>query len=125
MKRYNLAGLVHKEGFGMQRMAWMIELKPDKVALYKELHNAVWPEVLDKIHECGIRNYSIFLREPENILFGIYDYVGINHDTDMEKMAADPQTREWWKLTEPCQAPLKSREKDEWWVPLEQVFHTA
>jgi L-rhamnose mutarotase len=51
-----------------QRMGMCIRLKADKVAAYKQLHATVWPEVLARISACNIRNYSIFLREPENIL---------------------------------------------------------
>ena len=54
----------------MQRMGMMIGLNADKIAEYKRLHAAVWPEILELISSCNIRNYTIFLREPENILFG-------------------------------------------------------
>ncbi|WP_368855740.1 L-rhamnose mutarotase, partial [Escherichia coli] len=46
----------------------MIGLNGDKVAEYKRLHAAVWPEILALISSCNIRNYTIFLREPENVL---------------------------------------------------------
>ena len=54
----------------MQRMGMVIGIRPEKIAEYKELHATVWPEILDLISRCNIRNYSIFLREPENLLFG-------------------------------------------------------
>ena len=75
----------------MQRMGMVIGLKPDKVEEYKRLHAAVWPEILDKISDCNIRNYSIFLKEPENLLFGYWEYHGTDFAADMAKMAADPQ----------------------------------
>ena len=40
-------------------------VKADMVARYQELHAAAWPEVLAVIRRSNIRNYSIFLREPE------------------------------------------------------------
>ena len=46
----------------MQRMGMVLGLKPEKVAEYKRLHAAVWPEVLAMISACNIRNYSIFLK---------------------------------------------------------------
>ncbi len=90
----------------MQRMGMMIELETGMVETYKELHAAVWPEVLDLISRCNIRNYTIFLREPENILFGTWEYHGTDFEADMAKMAADAKNREWWNLTIPCQRPL-------------------
>jgi len=42
----------------------------------------------------------------------------------MQKMAADPQTQAWWKLTDPCQEPLETRKPGEWWASMEEFFHT-
>lgn len=108
----------------MQRIASVIALAPDRIAEYKRLHAAVWPAVLAKIAECNIRNYSIFLREPENLLFGYYEYHGDDHAADMAKMAADPKTQEWWTACMPCQVPLDTRAPGEWWAGMEEVFHT-
>lgn len=107
----------------MKRLGWVIRIKPEKIDEYKELHANAWPEVLEKISECNIRNYTIFLREPENLLFGMYEYHGDDFEADMARMAEDPATRRWWALTDPCQEPLGSRAPDEWWVPMEEVFH--
>ncbi|RVC10112.1 L-rhamnose mutarotase, partial [Mesorhizobium sp. M7A.F.Ca.CA.002.15.2.1] len=49
----------------MQRMGLCIGVKAEAIADYKRVHAAVWPEVLDVISRANIRNYSIFLREPE------------------------------------------------------------
>jgi L-rhamnose mutarotase len=108
----------------MQRMGMMIGVNAEKVAEYKRLHAAVWPEVLAMISACSIRNYSIFLREPENILFGYWEYHGTDFAADMAKMAADPKTQEWWDVCIPCQVPLETRKEGEWWAMMEEVFHT-
>jgi hypothetical protein len=50
----------------VERMGQVISLKPGAVTEYNRLHAAVWPEVLQVIHDANIRNYSIFLKEPEN-----------------------------------------------------------
>lgn len=106
-----------------QRMAFCIALKPAHVAEYKRLHAAVWPEVLRQISDSHIRNYTIFLREPENLLFAYWDYVGRDFSADMAAMAADPATQAWWAVCMPLQAPLPSRGAGEWWAPMEEVFH--
>lgn len=107
----------------MQRMGMMIGVKPEHIAEYKRIHAAVWPEVLAKISECGIKNYSIFLREPENIMFGYWEYHGADFAADAAKMAADPRTQDWWAVCMPMQAPLISRKQGEWWAMAEEVFH--
>ena len=60
----------------MKRMGMVIGIKPERIAEYKTTHAAVWPEVLAKISDCNMRNYTIFLREPENLLFGYFEYHG-------------------------------------------------
>ncbi|HZD52292.1 MAG TPA: L-rhamnose mutarotase [Woeseiaceae bacterium] len=107
----------------MQRMGMVLGLKPDKVAEYKRLHAAVWPDVLKLISACNIRNYSIFLKEPENLLFGYWEYHGTDFEADAAKMAADPTTRKWWEVCMPCQLPLETRKEGEWWAVMEEVFH--
>ena len=107
----------------MQRMAMVTGIKPEKIAEYKRLHADVWPEILDQISQCNIRNYSIYLREPENLLFGYWEYHGSDFAADAAKMAADPKTKDWWALTDPCQTPMPSRAGTEQWSMLEEVFH--
>ena len=107
----------------MQRMGMVIGLRPEKVAEYKQLHADVWPGVLKMISACQIRNYSIFLKEPENLLFGYWEYHGSDFAADAARMAADPETQKWWALTDPCQDPLPTREDGEFWAMMDQVFH--
>jgi L-rhamnose mutarotase len=107
----------------MERMGMCIGLAPDKVAEYKRLHAAVWPQVLQLIARCNIRNYTIFLREPENLLFGYWEYHGSDFAADMALMAADKTNQEWWRLCSPCQVPLATRGEGAWWADMQEVFH--
>ena len=81
----------------MKRYASIIRVRPEKLEEYKRLHAAVWPDVLKMIHDCNMRNYTIYYRD--GLLFGTFEYVGADYVADMAKMALDPKTREWWKLT--------------------------
>ncbi len=107
----------------MQRMGLILGIKPEHIEEYKRLHAAVWPEVLAKIADCNIRNYSIFLRQPENLMFAYFEYHGTDFAADSAKMAADPQTQEWWAVNMPLQAPLDTRAEGEWWASMDEVFH--
>ncbi len=108
----------------MKRYGMVIGLNEEMKAEYVRLHAAVWPDVLTTIAACNIRNYSIFLKEPENLMFAYLEYHGTDYDADMAKMAADPVTQEWWKICMPCQAPLTTRKDGEWWAGMTEVFHT-
>ncbi|NTJ65910.1 L-rhamnose mutarotase [Agrobacterium rhizogenes] len=107
----------------MKRYGMVIGLHDEKVGEYKQLHAAVWRGVLATLSENGVRNFTIFLKEPENLLFGTFDYIGEDYAETAKSIAADPITREWWALTEPCQKPLDHRREGEWWAFMENVFH--
>lgn len=107
----------------MKRYGSVIGLNEEKKAEYVALHAAVWPDVLRMITECNIRNYSIFLKEPENLMFSYFEYHGTDFEADMAKMAADPVTQKWWDVCKPCQAPLETRKEGEWWADMREVFH--
>ena len=77
----------------MKRFGSVVRLRPEKQAEYRRLHAEVWPEVLDRITRSNIRNFSIFLRD--GLLFFYMEYVGSDHESDMEAIAQDPRTREW------------------------------
>lgn len=107
----------------MQRMAMMIGLKPEHMQDYIKVHAAVWPQVLARLSQSGIRNYSIFLRRPENVMFGYWEYHGSDFAADAAAIGADPVTQDWWKLCGPMQEPLETRAEGEWWASMEEVFH--
>jgi L-rhamnose mutarotase len=110
-----------------ERYGMVIGLKPEKVAYYKQLHAAAWPGVLNKIKECNIRNYSIYLKEVEPgriYLFSYFEYTGNDFAADMARMAAGPLTQKWWKETDPCQYAVPLHGDKEWWSRLAEVFHT-
>jgi len=113
----------HRKDVPMQRVAQIIRVRPEHIEAYKEVHAAVWPDVLAMIASCNIKNYSIFLREPENLLFSYFEYHGTDFAADQARMAADPATREWWKITEPQQERLDTASPGQWWAPVPEVFH--
>ena len=110
----------------MQRYGSVIELKEEKLPEYMELHAAVWPEVYERIHASNMRNFTIFHRQfpdGKHYLFMYYEYVGVNHAEDMKRIADDPKTQEWWKLTDPCQEPFSNRAEGEQWASMVEVCH--
>ncbi len=105
----------------MKRFGMVIKLKQGSADAYRAYHAAAWPEVLDKIQECNLRNYSIYLKD--DLLFTYFEYHGTDLKADWAKMAAHSKTQEWWAVIEPLQDPLKTRKEGEWWADMEEVFH--
>jgi L-rhamnose mutarotase len=111
-----------KKEAAMKRYGQLIGLKPEHYEMYKAYHARVWPEVLDTIRKCNIRNYSIF--HHHGLLFAYFEYHGSDYAADMARMAADPKTQEWWAIMNPIQSPLPTRAEGDWWAAMEEVFHT-
>lgn len=110
----------------VQRFGQIIKLKPEKYEEYKRLHADTWKEVLARIYEANIRNYSIY--HHDGFLFAYFEYSGDNFEADMAKIASDPKTHEWWALTDPCQESLIlgaiGSKAGPWWLRMEELFHT-
>jgi L-rhamnose mutarotase len=114
--------LIVNGGGTLKRYGMVIGVKPSEVDAYTEAHRAVPPQVLRTIHECNIRNYSIFLRN--SVLYSYFEYIGEDFAADMAKMGEDPATQEWWRRVGPMQEPYPDRAPGEWWASMDEVFHT-
>lgn len=106
----------------MKRHGSVIKIKPGKLEEYKTYHRRAWPEILDMINKCNMRNYSIY--HKDGYLFSYFEYYGVDFNADMGRMAADPKTQEWWAIMKPMQDPLDTRGEGEWWAEMEEVFHS-
>ena len=107
----------------VQRMGMVIAVRPEKLDEYKRLHAEPWPDMNAALSAANIRNYSIYLREPENLLFGYWEYVGTDYATDMQVLGDLAVTKRWLALTDPCQARLASAPESEWWSTMPEVYH--
>ena len=53
----------------MQRVCFLLQVKPDRLPEYKKAHENVWPEMRAALTKHGWHNYSLFLRE-DGLLVG-------------------------------------------------------
>ncbi|MBB3187009.1 L-rhamnose mutarotase [Microbacter margulisiae] len=104
-----------------RRFGQIIRLKPEGADAYIRYHSAVWKDVLDTIKQCHITNYSIY--HKDNILFAYFEYAGNDFEGDMDKMAADPETQKWWAVVKPLMEPIETRNANEFWADMEEIFH--
>ena len=70
-----------------------MKLFPGMEEEYKKRHDALWPEMVEMIHEYGGSNYSIFLDRETNTLFG---YLEIESEEKWAKSADTAICRKWW-----------------------------
>ena len=105
----------------MKRYGWVAKVKPECLEEYTRLHADVWPDVLDMIKKCNLRNYSIYYKQ--GYLFTYVEYTGEDFEADMAMMAADETTQKWWAVCVPCLEPVDDDAAVNVWSDMEEVFH--
>lgn len=105
----------------MQRVCFILQVRPDRLEEYQERHKHVWPEMREALSRTGWHNYSLFLRE-DGLLIGYLE------TADFEKarqgMEALEVNARWQKEMQPFFVAAHGR-PDENMLPLEEVFHLA
>lgn len=102
----------------MERFAFKMFMNPGQTEAYRRRHDEIWPELSELLTETGIHNYSIFLDEETNILFG---YLERLPGHTMDDLPNHPVMRRWWDFmkdimaTNPDGSPIV--------IPLRDVFH--
>jgi L-rhamnose mutarotase len=65
----------------MEKFAFKMRLNPGQKEEYKRRHDEIWPELLVLLKEAGISDYSIFLDDESEVLFGVL-WREIDHKMD-------------------------------------------
>ncbi|HTS46070.1 MAG TPA: L-rhamnose mutarotase [Puia sp.] len=79
----------------MPRVAFTMKLFPGRADEYKKRHDAIWPELAGLLRAKGIRDYSIFLDEPTDTLFG---YLTIQNAEELNNLPKEPLMQKWWEF---------------------------
>ncbi|GAA3134655.1 L-rhamnose mutarotase [Planomonospora alba] len=103
----------------MQRVCFLLKVRPERLEEYRERHRAVWPEMLDALREAGWRNYSLFLH-PDGLLVGYLETE--DFEAARAAMAATGVNARWQAEMAPFFEALDGR-PDEDMSPLDEVFH--
>jgi L-rhamnose mutarotase len=53
----------------MERVCFLLSVRPDRIEEYRARHREVWPEMLAALGRTGWQNYSLFLRD-DGLLVG-------------------------------------------------------
>jgi L-rhamnose mutarotase len=106
----------------MERVCFLLKVKPERLAEYKERHKAVWPDMLQALRETGWHNYSLFLRE-DGLLVGYFETPDLQ--AALAGMAKREVNTRWQRDMAPFFVNLEGRRPDEGFLRLEEVFHLA
>lgn len=102
----------------MTRRAFKMKLHRGFEEEYQRRHDSLWPELQQLLKQNGIQDYSIYLDEETNTLFGVMQ---VENPEQLEKMAEHPVMRKWWAYmkdimdSNPDNSPVS--------IPLREVFY--
>jgi L-rhamnose mutarotase len=102
----------------MVRIAFKMKLHKGFETEYKKRHDELWPELQQLLKSSGISEYSIFLDEETNILFGV---MKAEDPAALNNLPANPVMKKWWAYmkdimeTNSDSSPVS--------IPLKEVFY--
>jgi len=104
----------------MNRHCFLLQVRPELQDEYRARHEAVWPEMLTALDDCGWRNYSLFLRD-DGLLVGYVESDDI-HAAQAAMAALDVNARWQGEMAE-FFIGIDGRQPDESFLLLDEVFH--
>ena len=103
----------------MERVCFLLQVRPERLDEYRARHRAVWPEMLDALSRAGWRNYSLFLRE-DGLLVG---YLETDDFEAAQQAMAETDVNDRWQSE--MAGFFGSRADEGGFQRLEEVFHLA
>jgi L-rhamnose mutarotase len=104
----------------MQRIAFKMKLFKGCEQEYKRRHEVLWPELEILLKQAGIKDYSIFLDEETNFLFG---YLTIDDTSKLDSLPQHPVMQKWWTYmkdimeTNDDHSPVNTSLKEVFYLP--------
>ncbi|MBK8564283.1 MAG: L-rhamnose mutarotase [Saprospiraceae bacterium] len=104
----------------MERRAFKMHLHPGQSEEYRRRHDALCPELAVLLHSTGIHNYSIFLDEETNTLFGVME---IEKLAALDELPKHPVMQRWWAhmsdimAANPDNSPVSTSLKEVFFMP--------
>ena len=102
----------------MPRYAFKLRIKADRIDDYDREHRRVWPELLAKLKDVGISNYSIFRRGQDLVLsLDVEDF-----EKAWDELDRDPVNRRWQEFMTPLFEAVPDKQEGERFAMMREVF---
>ena len=101
------------------RVCFQLQVRPERIAEYRQRHAAVWPEMLRALKDTGWNNYSLFLRS-DGLLIGYLETPDLS--AAQVGMAATEVNARWQAQMGEFFADLEGA-PDTGFMTLTEVFH--
>ena len=103
----------------MSRTAFRLRLKSHAIEGYERDHKNVWPELLAKLREVGISEYSIFRRGQDLFLvMRVADF-----ETAWKTLENDPVNLRWQQEMAKYFEPVPGLQSDERLAVMKEIFY--
>ena len=102
----------------MQRVAFKMKLFKGCEEEYKRRHDEIWNELKELLKQTGIKDYSIFLDEATNDLFG---YLTIDDVKNLDALPHEPIMQKWWSYMKDIMETNEDNSPVA--IPLKEVFY--
>ncbi|KAB8163013.1 L-rhamnose mutarotase [Streptomyces sp. 3MP-14] len=106
----------------MQRVCFLLRVRPDRIDEYRRRHADVWPEMRAALTATGWHNYSLFLRD-DGLLVGYLETE--DFEAAQRAMAATDVNARWQAEMGELFEALDDQRPDEAMKPLTEIFHLA
>jgi L-rhamnose mutarotase len=103
----------------MPRYAFKLRIKSDAIEEYEREHRRVWPELLAKLKEVGISDYSIFRRGQDLVLVLRVD----DFEKAWDELDRDPVNQRWQVFMSRLFEPVPDQQEGERFAMLREVFY--
>ena len=78
---------------GLEKHGFTMRLNPGMAEEYKLRHDEIFPGLVALLHEAGVSDYSIFLDEATDTLFGV---MWRRRDHSLAALPGHPVMQKWW-----------------------------
>lgn len=102
------------------RVCFQLQLRPERLAEYRERHASVWPEMLRALKHADWNNYSIFVRD-DGLLIGYFETRDLA--AARAAMAATDVNARWQAEMAGFFEDLDGGAPDEGFLRLSEIFH--
>lgn len=102
----------------MPRYAFRLRIKKEAIAEYDLEHTRVWPELLAKLKEVGISDYSIFRRDQDLFLSLSVD----DFERAWDELDRDPVNQRWQQFMSRLFEPVPGLQPGERFAMMTEVF---
>ena len=106
----------------MERVCFLLRVRPDRLDEYRAHHRAVWTEMTDALTATGWRNYSLFLAD-DGLLVGYLETD--DFAASLAGMEDTDVNARWQALMASFFALPDGERPDTGLVRLDEIFHLA